>query len=407
MIKSLRRKFIAIAMCSITLVLAAIMIGINVASYLDICKTADERIALISGNSGIFPDDFRFGHKPLSPEAPFDTRYFTVTLSEDGTVLQINTGKIAETSTSDASAYATSLWSRHKTKGFIGNYRYQAVASTFGSKDSATMYIFLYFEREIDAFRTFLLASIGISLAGLLIVFILVVIFSKMAVKPVAESYEKQKRFITDASHELRTPLTIIDANTEVIEMTTGENQWTKSTRHQIRRLTTLTEKLVFLSRMDEDSARLEMFEFNLSEAIADTADSFLAAATAKGKTLTLNIQADVTIKGDEATLRQLVSLLLDNAIKYSPESGVIRLDFYTNGKTKVLSVWNTTEPIPVGKHDELFERFYRREKSRNLKTGGYGIGLSVAQAIVNAHKGKISAVSEDGQSLCFTATLP
>ena len=255
-------------------------------------------------------------------------------------------------------------------------------------------------------FRSFLFASIGISLAGLLVFFLLVLFFSKMIVRPVAESYEKQKRFITDASHEIKTPLTIIDANTEVLEMMEGENEWTLSTRKQIQRLASLTEKLVFLSRMNEESSQLDRMEFSLSDAILDTAEPFQAVACAKQKCFCMDVQPDVSFYGDERMLRQLVSLLLDNAMKYSNEQGSIRLKFCSSGKNRILTVWNSVESIQKGNLNLLFDRFYRTDESRNSETGGFGIGLSVALAIVQAHKGKITARSEDGASIQFTVTL-
>lgn len=413
MIKTLRRKFIAIAMCSIGLVLVALITGINVVNYVNVCRTADARISMIltHGRDGYLSDNRGggFNRHQLSAEAPYDTRYFMVTIDKDGTVLSINTGKIAAISTSQASEYATFLWRKHRENGFIGDYRYQAIAASSGAGQPATTYVFLHAERELGTFRNFLRASIGISLLGLLLVFLLVVFLSKKALIPAAESYEKQKRFITDASHEIKTPLAIIAANTEVIEMNSGESQWTISTKNQIARLTSLTEKLVFLSRMDEESTRLDMREFALSEAVRDTAEPFCPLAKSKGKRLELAIQPDITMKGDEATIRQLVSLLLDNAVKYSGEDGMIRLDLHTGGKsgTKILSVRNSVDAIEPGRHEELFERFYRADESRSSKTGGFGIGLSAAKAIVNAHKGKITAKSEDGKSLVFTVTLP
>lgn len=422
MLTSLRRKFIAIAMCSTALVLTIIIAGINIANYINICSIADARISLIAANGGTFPQPGKYAaaledadlllpsgepapflnrRHGMSAEAPFDTRYFTVTLLSDGTVSQIDTGKIAAVSTEEAAAYAASV--KNRSHGFIDSYRYQAAAT---SGDAATMYIFLDSERELSTFRAFLLASIGISLAGLAFVFMLVVFFSKKAVEPVARSYEKQKRFITDASHEIKTPLTIIDANTEVIEMTAGESQWTKSTKKQIRRLSSLTEKLVYLARMDEESTRPEFMEFDLSDAVLDTAAPFAAVAESTGKSLSLEVCPDIRIKGDEAALRQLVSLLLDNAMKYSADCSAVRLRLYTNGKSRILSVWNETAPTAVGRHDELFDRFYREDTSRSCETGGFGIGLSVAKAIVLSHKGKISAYSADGESLEFTVTL-
>lgn len=445
MLRKLRRKFIAIAMCSIAAVLFLIMASIIIANYVDVCDRADSRINMISDGGGhLTPGEMNLpqdddtpqepdnttdshsatgdsdkisgdsDHKPdttapdkwgkhndMSPEAAFDTRYFTVTISRDGTVDQIDTGKIAAVSSSTASEYASSLYAKNKTHGFIDCYRYQLVDT-----DDTQMYIFVNCERELGTFRSFLLASVGISVAGLFVVYLLVVFFSKKIMQPIAESYEKQKRFITDASHEIKTPLTIIDANTEVLEMTGGENQWTKSIRKQIARLTSLTEKLVFLSRMDEESTQLEMEPFAISDAILDTADPFLAVATSRGKELSIDVDPDLVYKGNEGTIRQLVSLLLDNAIKYSTDDGQIRLSFHTRGKNLVLSVWNTVESIEQGRHDELFERFYRADKSRNQKTGGFGIGLSVVSAIVRAHKAKMSAVSEDERSLTITIIL-
>lgn len=468
MIKTLRKKFIAIAMLSTALVLFIIIGAINIANYINTNANLDARLELIAYNGGTFPDMNDDGSAPavsdisseapnssttdmapaldgstvpndstvsdgsaapddsmvppapdsgchindqysrhgIDKETPFETRYFSVLLYENGNVSTIDTGKIASVSTSEAGDYATSLYGKGKTKGFIDQYKYLSVSTTNTNGDNMVLYVFINCSKELMTIRTYALASIGISIIGLLVVFVLVCFFSKTVTKPMAESYEKQKRFITDASHEIKTPLTIIDANTEVLEMMEGENEWTVSIRKQIARLTALTEKLVFLSRMDEDSTRLEMQEFNISDAILDTAMPFETVAESKGKTLDISVAPDINYTGSETNIRQMVSLLLDNAIKYSSENGSIRLNFSTNGKLKILSVWNTVDEIETGKLDYLFERFYRIDKSRNSKTGGFGIGLSVVQAIVQAHNGKVSAKSEDGKSIEFTISL-
>ena len=468
MIKTLRKKFIAIAMLSTALVLFIIIGAINIANYINTNANLDARLELIAYNGGTFPDmnddgsapavpdisseapdssttdmapapdgstvpndstvsdgstapddsmvppapdsgsyfDDQYGRHGIDKETPFETRYFSVLLYKNGNVSTIDTGKIASVSTSEAGDYATSLYGKGKTKGFIDQYKYLSVSTTNTNGDNMVLYVFINCSKELMTIRTYALASIGISIIGLLVVFVLVCFFSKTVTKPMAESYEKQKRFITDASHEIKTPLTIIDANTEVLEMMEGENEWTVSIRKQIARLTALTEKLVFLSRMDEDSTRLEMLEFNISDAILDTAMPFETVAESKGKTLDISVAPDINYTGSETNIRQMVSLLLDNAIKYSSENGSIRLNFSTNGKLKILSVWNTVDEIETGKLDYLFERFYRIDKSRNSKTGGFGIGLSVVQAIVQAHNGKVSAKSEDGKSIEFTISL-
>ena len=407
MIKKLRRKFIAIAMISVIVVLTLIMGTVNIINYLNVNERSQRTLSVLEENDGEFPFDElpqkgkRFENKSLSAEAPFETRYFTVSMNNEGKVSAIDTGRIFAVSTSTAEEYAKTLFSKNKTRGFIGNYKYSRIAHNDGY-----MYIFIDCERELSTFRSFLLASIGISFLGIVLVFILVVIFSKIAVRPVAESYEKQKRFITDASHEIKTPLAIIDANTEVIEMLNGENEWSESIRNQIKRLNSLTEKLVLLSRMDEETYVVSMEEFSLSDAVYDTVQPFFTLAQTHNRTLTTDIQDNVTVKANETLIRQLISLLLDNAVKYSDDGGKIEVKLFTKGKNTVLTVFNTVEEIQQGKQDFLFERFYRADSSRNSETGGHGIGLSVVKAIAESNNGKISAQSTDGKSICFTFIL-
>ncbi len=404
MIKKLRKKFIAVAMISVIVVLTLIMGTVNIANYLSINERYEQTLEILKENNGEFPfDDFRrkekkFEDKSLSAEAPFETRYFTVSMDRNGTVSAINTGRIFAVSTSTAKEYAETLFNSNNTKGFIEHYKYIRISDSNGY-----MYIFVDCERELNTFRSFLFASIGISLIGVLFVFILVVIFSGIAVRPVAESYEKQKRFITDASHEIKTPLAIIDANTEVIEMINGENEWSESIRNQIKRLNSLTEKMVFLSRMDEENYVMVMEEFSFSEAVSDTAEPFITLANSKNKALTTEIEENLTIKANEQSIRQLISILLDNAVKYTNDGGNVEVKLFSKGKTKTLTVYNTVEEIQKGKLDFLFERFYRLDSSRNSETGGSGIGLSVAKAIAQSNNGKISAYSTDGKSICFT----
>jgi signal transduction histidine kinase len=429
MIKTLQKRFIAIAMLSVFMVLFLIIGSINIINYFDTTRSLDSRLDVLAENDGSFPinfmhraDDFaapddspapdklsqpdglfsqgKKTFRGMSEESAFDTRYFTVTLDASGSLVDSSTENIAAISSDDAVALAQSLFSKKKKGGYTSDYRYTTKEL---DSDGTVMYIFLDCQRDLDTFRFFLLASVSISVIGLLLFFFLVLFFSKLIVRPVAESYEKQKHFITDASHEIKTPLTIIDANTEVIEMESGESEWTASIRNQIKRLTDLTNKLVFLSRMDEESSRLPMLDFSLSDAVEETARPFEAVAAAAHKQFFCEIEPNITCTGDESSIRQLISLLLDNAMKYTPEDGSIRLTLSASGKNKTLSVWNTADSIAPGRHDELFERFYRPDSSRNSATGGHGIGLSVAKAIVTAHKGKITAKSDDNESICFT----
>ena len=426
MIRELRKKFIAASMLAILIVLALIIGIIDMANYLNVDKSTRQRMEMLIANEGSFENlkQQRMGMQPpeegtqpqmqpnrglfnnnIMKETPFDARYFSVDLDEAGAVSAIHLDSIASVSEETATAMATEVLSKSKTSGYYQGFRYAKATKS----DGTNYYVFLDCNRELATFTSFVRASLIVSAIGALSYLVLVLIFSKIVLRPVAESYEKQKRFITDASHEIKTPLAIIDANTEVIEMEAGESEWTKSIRNQIQRLTSLTEKLVFLSRMDEESTKLEMREFDLSGLLDETIDSYEAVAISAGKTLERVIAPNVRLYGDETNILQMITLLMDNAMKYSNEQGdiLVKLEQQQKGKHRLkLTFRNTVEEIAVGNHDEFFERFYRADESRSTKTGGHGIGLSVVKAIVQAHHGKVIAESKDGKSLQFVIML-
>lgn len=406
MINSLRWRFLIITMSSVMVVLAVIIGLINIINYRSVVERADSILELLAENNGAFPKQGdlkpdRAGEQEMSPEVPFETRFFTIWLNSDSTVAAIDTGKIAAIPAETAAQYAVELFKTGKTSGFIGNYRYLAVENK-----NNTMYIFIDCNKDLSTFFSFMTASLLISVIGIILVFVLVLCFSRMAVKPMAESYEKQKRFITDASHEIKTPLAIINANTEVLELESGQNEWTGSIKKQIKGLNALVEKMVFLARMDEEKNIMHITDFSLSDAVMEIVQSFEAVAAAEHKRLAADIDSDISYKGDEAGIRQMVSLLLDNAVKYSDDNSIITLSLKAAGKTRELTISNMAAGIEKGNLNILFERFYRSDVSRNSRTGGHGIGLSVAKAVVTAHKGKISARSEDGKTIIFTVKL-
>ncbi len=407
MIPRLRRRFVAAAMLAVVIVLGLIMAAVNAVNYLDLCRSTGARLDVLVENGGSFPrveSGTPAGKAPrggLSPEAPFDTRYFTVIVDQGGNAVLIDTGRIAAVSTETAAEYAESLYAAGKTSGFLGAYRYQAREAGTG-----TMYVFLDCSRELQSFRAFLLASLAVSAAGLLLVFLLVLLLSGKAIRPVAESYEKQRQFITDASHEIKTPLTIIDADVEVLELELGGNEWLKSIRNQVARMAEMTRNLVMLSRMEEDGKTMPMVDFSLSDAVLETAQSFSAVAATREMVLKLYVEPGLSLCGNEAAIRQLISILLDNALRYGLPEKPIQLTLRASGRRRELWVENETAGVEQGNLDRLFERFYRPDASRSTETGGHGIGLSVARAIVAAHRGKISAASADGVQIRFTVLL-
>ena len=419
MIRKLRRKLIAACMASLAAVLLVILGGVNWMSYQKVVDDADAVLAVLSANRGVFPQQGQpLGELPapqgpetdrehrrlFSPETPYESRFFSVQLDGGGQVLQTDTRQIAAVDEEAAASYAETAAASGDRSGFLDDYRF---LRTDGD-DGTVRIIFLDCGRSLSSFRTTLLASIALALVGLLAVLVLLLVLSSRIVRPVAESYEKQKRFITDASHELKTPMTIISADADLLEMECGENQWLTDIRRQTQRLTGLTNDLIYLSRMEEEQPALQAIEFPLSDVAEEMVQSFFAPAKNQGKTLEVCIQPMVSCTGDEKAIRQLLSILLDNALKYSPEGGQLTLRVEKQGRGVLLSVSNTTaQPMDRGQLSRLFDRFYRADQSRSSETRGYGLGLSIARSIVLAHKGRIRAESPDGASISVVVTLP
>ena len=426
--RRLRRKFILVAMGAVTVVLTLIIAGINVVNYSHVCKMADARLDyILAGKGGIDWTDepktdpgqdvgagkaaagdrvaVRAGHfEGMTAESPFDTRYFTVTLV-DGQVVDVNTARIAAVGAKRAASIAAKLHSKGWVSGFTGNYRY-----TTDVQDDETTYVFVDCSRELASFHSFLSASVAISCIGWLAVLAIVTAASGAVIRPMVESYSKQKRFITDASHEIKTPLAVIDAANEVQEIESGESEWTQSIHEQVARLTALTERLVFLARMDEGSAGFTMASIDLAEAVDKAAAPFKSVAVSRGKHLSISIADGVRVHADAAAVTQVVELLLDNAARYASEGSVIELSLraVSHGKGKgaaELIVSNAVDELPEGDLDRLFDRFYRADVSRSSKTGGSGVGLSVVRAIAEAHGGSATVSGHDHQ-ITFTVRL-
>lgn len=419
MIRRLRRKLILACMVSLALVLAVILGGVNLMSYHKMVTDADAILALLDANGGNFPQKHGAEGTPpdgtpparknpfdpggISPETPYESRFFSVLLDEGGQALQVDTGQVVAVDEETAVTYAQTVWASGRRSGFLGNYRYLLC-----EEEQGTLIVFLDCGRSLSTFLSTLLTSVLLALLGLLAVLMLLLILSKHIVRPVAESYEKQKQFITDAGHELKTPMTIISADADLAEMECGENQWISDIRRQAQRLTRLTNDLIYLSRMEEEQPRLQPIEFPISDVAEEMAQSFQALAKSQGKELLLQIQPMLSFTGDEKAIRQLLSILLDNALKYSTDSTPLKLGLERQGRTILLTVSNpVAQPMEQDKLSHLFDRFYRTDQSRSSETGGYGLGLSIARSIVLSHKGKIRAESPDGRTLTIVVHLP
>ena len=408
MIKKLKRKFVALSMVSLFVLLAVIVAGMNLINYTSVVRDADEVLTLLSQNRGVFPEfggGGRENHMPpnMSPELPYESRYFSVLLRANGDVLHTETGRISAVDPSMAIAYANSVQKSGKARGFADRFRYMRTV-----EGDTVRITFLDCGRKLDAYFGFLLTSIGMALLGFGIVFFVIFFFAGKFIQPIAESYEKQKRFITDAGHEIKTPLTIIQANTDVLEMDIGQNECLEDIRGQAARLTRLTNDLIYLARMEENGQNLQKIDFPLSEVVEEAARPFSTLAQTQGKTFLCEVQPMLTLRGDQKAIEQLIYILMDNALKYAAPDSAISLTLKKQGKALVLRVCNAVEAaISPDGLQHIFDRFYRTDLSRNSETGGHGIGLSVANAIVRAHDGKIQAQMSDSHTFQMTVTLP
>ncbi len=414
MLKKLRIKFIATTMLAVILILAAILVTVNTVSYLSVIRSADEVVDLLAQNDGKFmvvsqqkkddfsrPEEWPEGRpegppqkgddillpKDMSRETPFETRFFTVVISEQGTTYYME--QIAAVNQTTAEQMTEKVLSKSREKGTYDNYRYRVKTMDNGD----TMVLFMDISKQMEPISSFLVTSLIVMAVCIVLLFIGVVLLSKPLLKPIVESHTRQKRFITDAGHELKTPLTIISANNEIQELETGETECTRAIARQVQRMTNMVKNLTELARMDEAEG-LEKKNFDLSEAFADVAGTFENVFEKSGKKFDYKVQRGINYLGAEIYLRRLVTLLLENASKYA--KSYARAELFKKGKQICLTVINDGEGIEKGDLNKYFERFYRSDEARASQTEGSGIGLSTAQEIVRLHKGKISAEGTD-----------
>lgn len=408
MIPALRRRFLLIALASLAGTLTALCLVINLGYRCMTTDRADEVIQLLHQNAGQFPepdepvDPAAFPGFQVTMETPFETRYFVVRLTGQLEVADVDTDHIAALDRKRVVEQVEHILDSGRTAGYSGYYRYGIFDEADGGQTIVVLDCFLQLQAASNVLRLTLLAS----LACVAIVFLLLVLLSRRVVRPFAENLEKQRRFVTDASHELKTPLAVISANTGLLEAAVGENRWLESTQAQVRRLDRLIGHLVELARTEEALPEAEISPVELSRTVAGQVEDYDLLARSAGKKLECSVVPALTVRGVEENLKRLCTLLLDNAVKYCDSGGTIRLDLTRQGRWAVLSISNPCAGLDPAQLPRLFDRFYRADPSRSRETGGYGIGLSTARAIVQRHKGKLTAAME-GDRVVFTARLP
>lgn len=283
------------------------------------------------------------------------------------------------------------------------------------NKGDSSGYDVIFLDRaiEISTLNRLLIIFISIGSLGLLILFGVSWLLASWAITPIAEAWDKQKQFIADASHELKTPLTVIATNTDVVlanaeDTVQNQSKWLTYIKSETARMSKLVSDLLYIAKSDVNEVAIVMNEFNLSHTTLGVCLVFETVAFENGKILDTDIEENISYKGDEDRIKQLITILVDNAIVHSNGNANIMVSLKRDNKDKIkLSVSNTNgEDIPKGCEERLFERFFRVDKARNRSSGSHGLGLNIAQSIVKNHNGSISVTSTKDHVVTFTVTL-
>ena len=347
-----------------------------------------------------------------TPDSYYTTRYFAVLFDESETVSLIKTSHIAYIEEEQAEEYARIALDRPFHFGNFGRYYYYCADRESGG----TIVVYLDRTEQLSLMRRVLISVLSILGLGTFLSFFIMRLLSKGFVRTEVENVEKQKQFITNASHELKTPLAVIKANTEMQEMMDGESEWSQSTLRQVDRMTGLIGNLVQIARAQEMTDG-ELAPTDIAAAVSETADSFAPVAASDGKKLEKEIPDSLVTKSSDSSMRQLTSLLIDNAIKYCDDGGTIKVELTRSRRGAVLTVSNDYAEGANVDYTRFFERFYRQDEAHTISAGtvtgssegssgertgksGYGIGLSIAESLVKSMMGSIDVSWNKGRIL-------
>ena len=390
-------------MFSILFVLSATLAAINISNFVAINNSANRNIQLVletglDDSPGEVPDP-ESGEQPLPPDDRLlHENYFIVVFNDSNEIVETNYIHIFSMTNEECETMAREILDYKSNSGRKHDLKYKKVVEGNNTKVAV---IDLY--QHLYQARISLWGSLVVGLAAYLVILALILISSRLVIRPSEISYSKQKEFITNASHELKTPLTIISTDVEIIEMDHGQSEWTQSIKDQVLNLTQMTNQLVTSARLEEDSASsYPMEEFNVSEVLEESVEAFAPSLKANELELTQNISEGVTMNGNKYLINELFYIFFDNALKYTKAKGVLEVSLKKN-KGKVEIIFANT--LPEGNRiqvDQLFDRFYR---DPNSKASGTGIGLAISKQIVELHKGRIEAV-QDGNKIKFIVIL-
>lgn len=411
MTRALQRRFVVASMTAISVLLLVLVGAINIANFSISAGRVEQVLLQLAESEGLYTppskpqDDPPHGPTAPTPDDMMGARYFYVRFDADGAVVQTNVSHILAVTEEEALSIARTVYQGGSESGYTDSFRYQVAHALDGR---SSLVICLDVSSQQRSAATVLLVSAMIGLACWLAMLLLVILLSKKAIRPIAVTLEKQKQFVTNAGHELKTPLAILLANTDALELHLGESKWSRNIRAQTVRLNGLMQNLLVLAKMDEGGGSLPLSEFSLSLLAGEVLDFYQETAAARGIGLGCAIQPEVTLRANRESIVQLLSVLLDNAVQYTPAGGQIQVVLAREKGGIALQVENSAAAPPEADLERLFDRFYRGDPARTQRSGGYGICLSAARAVAEAHGGAITARYDGPRAaMVFAVELP
>ena len=395
MFKQLQKSFVKSAMLSFTAVLLVVLVAVNVVNYRQTVNQVDRLGTMLVNNDGTFPDAPEGGMAPkehpehgmpkgmeFRKDDQMATRYAVVRVA-NGTVQSVDRTHLVSLDEEALKELGLRIAQGTSTKGWEGSLRYQ-VAKT----DAGTMVVLVDANKETQQVSRLMMVTGAVFVLCLAVVYVLVRLVSKRAIRPFVENVERQQQFIANASHEIKTPLAVLSANTDLLEMMGTEAKFVDSNKRQIKRLNSLVEQMLLLSRYDEGEATATKEEVDLVAVTKDIVEEILPVLNEKGLQVEFTGEAQTIITTNKSAMTELIRILLDNAMKYTVGEPVITVE----AKRNQLAIGNETEPMTKEQVSQIFDRFYRVDSSRNRTTGGSGLGLSIAQKIAETNDVQLTA---------------
>ena len=395
MFKQLQKSFVKSAMLSFTAVLLVVLVAVNVVNYRQTVDQVDHLVTMLVNNDGTFPDAPEGGMAPkehpehgmpkgmeFRKDDQMATRYAVVRVA-NGTVQSVDRTHLVSLDEEALKELGLRVAQGSATQGWEGSLRYQ-VAKT----DAGTMVVLVDANKETQQISRLMMVTGAVFVLCLAVVYVLVRLASNRAIRPFVENVERQQQFIANASHEIKTPLAVLSANTDLLAMMGTEAKFVDSNKRQIKRLNSLVEQMLILSRYDEGEAAATKEEVDLVAVTKAIVEEILPVLNEKELQVEFTGEAQTIITTNKSAMTELIRILLDNAMKYTVGKPVITIET----KRNQLAIGNETEPMTKEQVSQIFDRFYRVDSSRNRTTGGSGLGLSIAQKIAETNDVQLTA---------------